>query len=82
MADHVMHNKLMSEDEIWKKLWDIFLTEFLNSDKLKEYIDDEHMVFAKALNSTEELFKEKDKEKILEEFTNKNHIFKKLISFL
>jgi hypothetical protein len=40
------------------------------------------MVFAKALNSTEELFKERDKDKTLEEYTNKNHIFKKLISFL
>lgn len=66
-------------DKAWKELWTIFLTQFLNSKELKQEIESEHLVFAKALDKAEELY---SKDNLMKEYINKNEIFKKLIEFL
>jgi len=69
----------MPKDVVWKNLWDLFLDQLLNSNRLKEEIDDEHKVFAEALDKVEKLF---EKDSVMQEIVNKTQIFSKLISFL
>ncbi|CAD8111133.1 unnamed protein product [Paramecium sonneborni] len=69
----------LSTDQIWKELWDIFLTEFLDSEELIEAINKEQMAFAKAISKVEEIFK---KDKIVHQQINKQIIFQRLIAFL
>ncbi len=72
-------NVMLTEDQIQKKLWDIFLDRLLNSSKLAEEIKAEHVIFAKAIDRAEELFKH---DAMIKEMINKNTIFRKLIDFL
>ncbi|EGR27925.1 MIR domain protein [Ichthyophthirius multifiliis] len=67
------------EDQIWQKLWHVFLDNFLNSEDLKTLIDAEHIIFAEALDNVDKLFK---KTQIVNQIVTKKEIFKKLINFL
>ena len=48
----------LSIDQIWKELWNIFLAEFLNSTELQTHIEEEQLIFAKAVYKADEIFRE------------------------
>ncbi len=74
-----LEQKELSEEQIWKFMWQEFVDVFLNSKLLTNEIDKEKKIFAKSLTQIDDMFR---KNHFIREICSTEEVAKKLINFI